>query len=183
MEFKILMSTFIHLWYCVQVLLHTLYVAILCEEALVSVGGIITWFLHPFLFTQYYLLVISGSAILLLLLLSLLLLLLVVLFICISNVILLPRFPPISPQSSPQPPLPLWGCSPNCPPVVKNSPILGHQASTEPRGLPSQWCQIRQTSATYPSRAMGTPCVLFGWWFIPLELFFFLWGCKPLELL
>ena len=37
-------------------------------------------------------------------------------------------------------PLPPWGCSPTCPPTLASatycSPILGHQASTGPRGSP-----------------------------------------------
>ena len=37
------------------------------------------------------------------------------------------------------------------------------------KAFPFQWCQKSQSSATYPARAMGNPCVLFGWWFSPWE--------------
>lgn len=40
------------------------------------------------------------------------------------------------------------------------------------KSLPSHWCQIRPSSAMYASEAMG-PCIFFGWWFSPREL----WGC------
>jgi hypothetical protein len=38
------------------------------------------------------------------------------------------------------------------------------------KGLHPQWCQTRQSSATYPARDKGTPCILFGWCLSPWEL-------------
>ena len=38
------------------------------------------------------------------------------------------------------------------------------------KGLHFQSCLIRQSSATCAAGAEGTPCVFFGWWFIPWEL-------------
>ena len=50
-------------------------------------------------------------------------------------------------------------------------PYLGSLHRT--KGLPSQWCQINQSSATYLAGAMiptpPPPCVLFGSWFSPWE--------------
>jgi hypothetical protein len=66
-------------------------------------------------------------------------------------------------------PLPLWGCSPTCPPTAASAWVI------EPpqEGLPSQWRHIRQSSAIYAAVNMGTPCALFGWWFSSWKL----WGC------
>jgi hypothetical protein len=51
---------------------------------------------------------------------------------------------------------------------------MGHLTSTGPRAsppLPSHWCQIRPSSATYIQLHPWDPsCVLFGWWFSPWEL-------------
>ena len=57
------------------------------------------------------------------------------------------------------------------------------------KGLPSQRCLIRPFSATYAAGSIGTHWLVFlvpgifgrgsGW----LILLFFLWGCKPLQLL
>jgi hypothetical protein len=70
-------------------------------------------------------------------------------------------------------------------------PYLGSSSLHRTKGLPFQWCQIRQFSATYPTAVMGILCALFGLWFSPWELWgggvsgwlmlFFLWGCKPFQ--
>jgi hypothetical protein len=81
--------------------------------------------------------------------------LLVILFIYISNVISLPSFP--STSSLPPPPLPLWGCFPTH--SCLNGLALSYSGSSslhKTKGLPSHWCQIRPSSATYPAGAMGT---------------------------
>jgi hypothetical protein len=49
-------------------------------------------------------------------------------------------------------------------------PSPGSSSLHRTNGLLSQWCQMRPSSATYPAGAMGTPCVLFGWWFSSWEL-------------
>jgi hypothetical protein len=59
------------------------------------------------------------------------------------------------------------------------------------KGLLSQWCQKRQSSATYSSGAVGNPVYSMVGGLVPgsseesswLTLLFFLWGCKPLQLL
>jgi hypothetical protein len=44
-------------------------------------------------------------------------------------------------------------------------PYFGSSNLHRIKGLHSQWCQIRWSSAIYPAGAMGTLCVLLGWWF------------------
>ena len=44
-------------------------------------------------------------------------------------------------------------------------PYSGSSSLQRTKELLFQRCQMRQSSATYPAGAMGTPCVLFGWWF------------------
>jgi hypothetical protein len=51
-------------------------------------------------------------------------------------------------------------------------PYPGSSSLHWTKGLPSQWSQMRQCSATYLAGATGTPCVLFGWWFSPWELWY-----------
>jgi hypothetical protein len=67
-------------------------------------------------------------------------------------------------------PFPLWGCSSTHLPTpacltAPTSPYAGASSLHRTKGLPFQWCQIRQSSATYVSRAMIPLCILFGWWF------------------
>jgi hypothetical protein len=70
-----------------------------------------------------------------------------------------------------------------------HSPTLGHLAFTGTRASPidARQCHPLLHMQLEP---WVPPCVLFGWWFSPRELwdiclivFFFLWGCKPLQLL
>ena len=81
------------------------------------------------------------------------------------------------PVSPPQAPYPLF------PPLYRGlSHLLSHSCHSglvfsypgssnihRTKAFPFQWCQKSQSSATYPARAMGNPCVLFGWWFSPWE--------------
>jgi hypothetical protein len=54
-------------------------------------------------------------------------------------------------------PLSLWGCSPHS----LAFPYSGSAHLHRTNGLPSQWCQIRQSSATYPGGAMrASMCTL-----------------------
>jgi hypothetical protein len=73
-----------------------------------------------------------------------------------------------------------------------HSSTLGHLAFTGPRAFP-----LIDDKQGHPLLYMWLeswvpPCILFGWWFIPWELWrwsvsllflFFLLGCKPLQLL
>jgi hypothetical protein len=71
-------------------------------------------------------------------------------------------------------------------------PYTGALSLQKIKGLYSHWCHIKPPSATYAAGAMGpSMCTL---WFSPWEprrerasgcliLLFFLWGCKPLQLL
>jgi hypothetical protein len=101
---------------------------------------------------------------------------LVILFIYISNVILLHSFPSTSSLPLLPPPdsmsellyLPTYSCLSNL-----AFPYSGSSSFHGTKGFPSQWCQIKQSSATYPTGAMGTSYIFFGWWFSPWEL----WGC------
>jgi len=82
-------------------------------------------------------------------------------------------------------PLPLWGCSPthSCLSTLAFS-YPGSSSFHRTKELPSQWCQRRQSSATYP---VGVTCVHFGWCLVPesfgvsdwLILLFFLWVTHP----
>ena len=99
--------------------------------------------------------------------------LLVILFIYISNVIpflsihstsphlLLP--PPAFMRVLPHPPT--YSCLSDL-----TFPYPESSSLQRTKGLPSQSCHIRQSSATYPAGAMGTPCRLFDRWFSPWEL-------------
>jgi hypothetical protein len=45
-------------------------------------------------------------------------------------------------------------------------PYPGSSSLHRTKGIPSQWYQIRQSSATYPAGAMGTPYSLVGWFIL-----------------
>ena len=97
----------------------------------------------------------------------------------------------------PLPSLFIWGCSPTHPPThscltaLEHSSMLRQQASTGPRASPP--IDVWQGHPLLPMRleAWVPPCVLFGWRFSPWELWrsgwlivwFFLCGCKPVQLL
>jgi hypothetical protein len=57
-------------------------------------------------------------------------------------------------------------------------PYAGSWRLHSTKRLPSQWCQIRPSSATYAAGAMDPPCVLLGWWFSPWEL----WGVRLVDI-
>jgi hypothetical protein len=92
-------------------------------------------------------------------------------------------------------PLLLWGCSSTHPPTPTSlpsySPTLGHLAFIGPRASPP--IDVRQCHLLLHRwmEPLVPPCVLFCWWFSPRELWdscwlillFFLWSCKPLQLL
>jgi hypothetical protein len=75
------------------------------------------------------------------------------------------------------------------PPPALDSPTLGHLSSLHrTKDMSSHWCLTRLSSYTYASGAMCTPLLMAlslgilgesGW----LILLFFLWSCKPLQLL
>ena len=90
--------------------------------------------------------------------------LLVILFTYISNVIPIPSFPSTDPLSSPPSHCLYEGAPPTPPSCSVNLafPYPGSSSFHWTKTLPSQWYQIRQTSATYPAGVMGTPSVLFG---------------------
>jgi hypothetical protein len=53
------------------------------------------------------------------------------------------------------------------------SPFFGASSLHRTKCLPSHWCQMRPSSASYIAGALDRPmCMLFGWWFSPWEL----WG-------
>jgi hypothetical protein len=58
--------------------------------------------------------------------------------------------------------LPLWGCSATYPPT----PLSLHRI----KGLPSHWCQVKQSSAAYATGTMNPTMCTFCWWFSPWEL-------------
>ena len=98
---------------------------------------------------------------------------LVILFIYISNDIPLSSLPftsPLSPPPSPclyeGNPLPLYQLLPQWP----SSSLSWVSKPLQDQGPPLPVIPDRQSSATHPSVAMGSPCVLFGWWFSPWEL-------------
>jgi len=128
-----------------------------------------------------------------------------ILSIYISNVIPFPSFPSRNPLSHPPFLLLLCRCSPTHPlthplPLTHSptpshslpghSPKLGHRAFTGPRASPPtdawQGCPLLHMQL----ESWVNPCVLFGG-LVPrssgrsgwLILLFFLWGCKPLQLL
>jgi hypothetical protein len=82
---------------------------------------------------------------------------LVILFIYISNVFPLPSFPSTSRLSPPPSPCLYEGAPPPFHPLLSQQP--SGSLSWIIKGLFSQWCQIRQSSATYPAGAMGPPHV------------------------
>jgi hypothetical protein len=117
-------------------------------------------------------------------------------FIYISNVIPLPSFPFITPLSPTPSPCLYEGAHQSSHLLLPQHPsVFPYPESSSlhmTKELPSQWCLTRPSSDTYPAGVTGTcpPCILFGWWFSPWELWgsgwlilFFLWGCKPLQLL
>ena len=87
----------------------------------------------------------------------------------------------------------LWGHSPNHKPTPTfppwHFPTLEHQAFTGPRAYPSIDAQQGHHLLHIQLEPWVPPCVLFGWWFSPWELWgggphwlillFSLWGCKP----
>jgi hypothetical protein len=119
-----------------------------------------------------------------------------ILFLYISNVMPFLSFPCINPHSIPPPPafmrvlphLPTQQLSPHCPSI----PLHWGIKPSQDQCFSSHWCPTRPSSATYAAGAMGLSNVysLVGGlvsgssggtgWFI---LFFFLWGCKPLQIL
>jgi hypothetical protein len=76
---------------------------------------------------------------------------------------------PVSPSQTPNPlsfPLTLWGCSPTHPLThyclnALALPYLGSWSLHRTKELPSQWCLIRQSSATYTAGTRDPPiCTL-----------------------
>jgi hypothetical protein len=94
-----------------------------------------------------------------------------------------------SPPKTPYPipysfPLLLWWCfppthSPTPTTPSWHSPTLGHQAFTEPRASPPIYVQQSYPLLHMRMESWVPPCVLFGWWFSPWEL----WGVSLLILL
>ena len=125
-------------------------------------------------------------------------LLLDIFFIYISNVILFPGFP--SGNLLSHAPFPasmrLFPHLPTTPASQPwNSSRLGHQTFTEPRVSPPIDALQGYTLLNMQLEPWVAPCVFFGWWFSPWEiwgwgawsgwltLLFFLWGCKHFQLL
>ena len=88
---------------------------------------------------------------------------------------------PISPSQTSYPthyPLLLWGCSPSHPPTLTtppcHSPTLGHRAFRGPRASPPIDDRQGHPLIHMQLEPWVTPCVLFGWWFSPWELWEFL---------
>jgi hypothetical protein len=50
------------------------------------------------------------------------------------------------------------------PSIPLASPFSGAPSLHRTKHVPSHWCQIRQSSATYVAGAMDWPCIFFGWW-------------------
>jgi len=87
-----------------------------------------------------------------------------ILCICISNVIPFPSFPSRTPLSHPSPTYPL-------PPPRPGIPLhLGHLALTGPRVSFLTDAQQGHPLLHMWLEPWVAPCVLFGWWFSPLEL-------------
>jgi hypothetical protein len=113
--------------------------------------------------------------------------------VCKTKCYPLPSFPSTSPSS------PL--CHPTSMRVLPYLPIhsclsslvfpyTGSSSLHRTKRLPSQWCGIRQSSATYPDRSKCPPvyslvCGLFPKSFggSGCLILLFLWGCKPLQFL
>jgi hypothetical protein len=91
-------------------------------------------------------------------------------FIYISNVIPLPPFPPETLYPIP-PPLLLWGCPPNHPPILVSLPshsnTLGHQTFTGPKSSSPVDAQRGHPLLHMHMKSCVPPCVLCGWWFSP----------------
>ena len=104
---------------------------------------------------------------------------------------------PVSPLETPilcsLLPLFLWGCFPPPASPLWLSPTLGHRAFTRPRAAPT--IDVWQGHLLHMwLKPWVRPCVLFGWWFSPRELWgqggvwlvdivVISMGCKPLQLL
>ena len=110
--------------------------------------------------------------------------LLVILLIYISNVIPLSSFHSTAPYSLLFP-LPQGGCfhtHPYIHPFLPEWPSIPLSWVIKPpvtKGFTFQKCQIRQSSTVYLAQVFGIPCVFFGWWFSPWELWWgpLLWYC------
>jgi hypothetical protein len=98
--------------------------------------------------------------------------------------------------SHPQPPSPCFYEDASPPthsfPTALAFSILGHQAFIGPRASPPIDAGQGHPLLHMCLKPWVPPCVLFGWLFSPWELWgesgwlillFFLWGCKPLQLL
>jgi hypothetical protein len=114
---------------------------------------------------------------------------------------LLPVPPPLENPHSTLLPLPPRECSPTHPPTHPPThsspstlafPYTGPLSLHRTKGYPFHWCLIKPSSVTYAAGAMG-PSMCTPWFggSVPgssgdsgwLMLSFFLWGCKPLQLL
>jgi hypothetical protein len=79
----------------------------------------------------------------------------------------------ISPQNPPCPiPLPLLTNPPTPTSLTWHSPTLGHQAFTRPRASPPIDVPQGHHLLCMQLEPWVPPCVFFGWWFSPWEL----WG-------
>jgi hypothetical protein len=74
---------------------------------------------------------------------------------------------PVSPPQAPYPLLPPCCLCEGAPPLTHlllpqhpRGPLSWVIKPPQEQGAPPQWCQIRQSSATYAAGAMGTPCLL-----------------------
>jgi hypothetical protein len=92
--------------------------------------------------------------------------LLLILCIYISNVILFPVSPPQAPYSLFPPTCLYESTPPSTYPLLPQWPYPWSNLHRT-KGLSSQWCQIWQSSTTYPAGVMGTPCTFISWWFSP----------------
>ena len=97
-------------------------------------------------------------------------------FIYISNVIPFPRSPSENPLSNPPSPCFYKGVpsthSPTPASLSWHSPTLGHPAFTGPRASPPIDAWQGHPLLHMRLEPWVPPCVLFGWWFSPWEL----WG-------
>jgi hypothetical protein len=103
--------------------------------------------------------------------LKLLLFLLDIFFIYISNFIPFPGFPSESPH-----PLPLLTNPPSPASLPWHSPTLGHRAFIGPRASPPIDDWQGHPLIYMQLEPWVSPCVLFGWWFSPWELWRVLGG-------
>jgi hypothetical protein len=120
--------------------------------------------------------------------------LLVILFIYILTITSLPSFPSTTPYPLLPPSCLFEDVPTTCWPTALSAlgfPYTGSSSLHGTKGIPFQWCQIRQSSATYPPRAMCTTVYSLVCGLVPgrfgdsgwMILLFFLWGCKTLQLL